>query len=246
MLIAFNFTLVLASSEAATAGIQQQKAVAAEAWTDEALASLAPGSLVIVRSPAVAYRLLAAQIARGERRDVVVVPSQLLERPGLRRRLLALEPALAGLLRETALSGKPTEFALSSLADVRPLYVEVDPRWDPRLLDHMAPRAFWIRYYPHPLGNSDRRDAFDKAQGGFARVSEKATRSGGSEPATRAVLLANLRERAVLFDRLADRVNLARVLESLKGLDPMDPLLEDLGRKLDQKAVSWGPGAGRR
>jgi len=232
MLVAFNFTLVLASSESAAAYAERQSPLAAEAWTDEALASLAPNSLVIVRSEAITYRLLAAQLARGERSDVVVVPITLLERVGLRRRLLALEPALAPLLRETALSGRPGEFALSALADVRPLYVEVDPTWDPRLLDHLAPRAFWVRYTAHPLGNSDRRAALDKGQDGFARVMAKLGPSE-REPATRAVLLSHLRERAWLFDRLADKESLARVLEGLKTLAPSDPLLQEIGPKLD-------------
>lgn len=237
MLVAFNFTLVLASSESAAAGAEQRSPLAAEAWTDEALASLAPNSLVIVRSEAITYRLLAAQLARGERGDVVVVPAPLLERVGLRRRLLALEPALAPLLRETALTGKPSEFALGELADTRPLYLEIDPAWDPRLLDHLAPRAFWIRYYAHPLGNSDRRAALDKGQAGFARVMAKIGSSGEREPATRAVLLSHLRERAGFFDHVADSDSLGRILEGLKALDPSDPLLQELTPKLARHAA---------
>ncbi len=238
MVVAFNFTLVLASSESAAASAERRGPLAAEAWTDEALASLAPDSLVIVRSEALTYRLLAAQLGRGERNDVIVVPASLLERVGLRRRLLGLEPALAPLLRETALSGKPSEFALTTLADVRPLYVEIDPTWDPRVLDHLAPRAFWIRYYPHPLGNSDRRAALDRGQAGFARVLAKVQNSGEREPATRAVLLSNLRERARFFEHVADHDSLGRVLAGLKTLEPGDPLLQELLPKLQHAAVS--------
>jgi hypothetical protein len=238
MLVVFNFTLVFASSESAAAGSERRRPLAAEAWTDEALASLAPNSLVVVRSEAIAYRLLAAQLARGERGDVIVVPAPLLERGGLRRRLLALEPALAPLLRETALRGRASEFALGVLADVRPLYVEIDPAWDPRLLDHLAPRAFWIRYHAHPLGNSDRRAALDKAQAGFTRVLAKIGDSQDREPATRAVLLSQLRERARLFDQLADHDSLGRVLGALKVLSPTDSLLEELTPKLEQRPIS--------
>jgi hypothetical protein len=238
LLVVFNFSLVLASSESPAIASEQHEAMACETWTDEALASIAPGSLLIARSETLIFRLLAAQIVRGERRDVVVVPSPLLERGGLRRRLLALEPELAPLLREIALNGRPSEFALSDLSDVRPLYVELDPTWDPRLLDHLAPRAFWIRYFAHPLGNSDRREAFDKAQSGFDRVVQIAGDNPEHERATRAVLLALVRERAELFDRVHDLSSLGRTLERLKTLEPQDPLLRELGPKLKALLVS--------
>jgi len=236
--VAFNFTLVFASSESAAQRSERESSLAAEAWTDEALASLAPNALVIARSEAITYRLLAAQLVRGERTDVVVVPASLLERVGLRRRLLALEPALAPVLRETALNGRPSEFALGALADVRPLYVEIDPNWDKRLLDHLAPRAFWIRYYAHPLGNSDRRAALDKAQPGFARVLAKVGPEAGDELATRSLLLAHLRDRAAFFDRVTDRDSLARTLEALRSLAPSDPVLLELAPKVHEHAVS--------
>ncbi len=237
LLVAFNFTLVLTSSEAASDEREHSAAAAAEAFTDEALASLAPDALLIARSEAIIYRLLAAQLVRGERRDVVIVPSPLLERGGLRRRLLALEPELAPLLRETALNGRPSEFALSDLSDERPLYVEVDPSWDPRLLDHLAPRAFFIRYYPHPLGNSDRRDALSKAQEGFDRVQAAAFEAAEQQQATRAVLLSLVRERAQLFDRLHDQQSLARTLERLKAIAPEDELLQKLAPKVQAVAL---------
>ncbi len=138
MLVAFNFTLVLGASES-SAQADERHRVAAETFTDQALSSLAPNSLLVARSEAIIHRLLAAQLLSGERPDVLVVPAPLLERGSLRRRLLATEPELGPLLREMALRGEPGEFALSELSDARPLYVEFDPAWT------RASSRTWVR-----------------------------------------------------------------------------------------------------
>src|SRR5690606_21430092 len=64
---------------------------------------------------AAAFRVWAARVARGERPDLLVVPLPLLHRGDTTARLLALEPRLGPLIRELRVSGKPSEYALSSL-----------------------------------------------------------------------------------------------------------------------------------
>jgi hypothetical protein len=236
MLVAFNFTLVLGASESSAQADQKQR-VAAESFTDQALSSLAPNSLLVARSEALIHRLLAAQLLRGERPDVLVVPAPLLERGGLRRRLLAVEPELGPLLREMALRGEPGEFALSELSDARPLYVEFDPEWDSRLLAHLGPRAFFIRYSPHPLGHSDRRAALQKGDEGLERVMKSLGDDPSEERATRAVVISLLRERARLFDAVHDTQALSLSLERLAALDPQDSVLRELYPKLPRRVA---------
>ena len=52
----------------------------------------------------------------------------------MRSRLLAEEPALAPLLRDIALTNRPGEYALSTLADARSLYVELDATSDENVI----------------------------------------------------------------------------------------------------------------
>lgn len=236
MLVAFNFTLVLGASES-SAQAQGGRRVAAETFTDQALASLAPNSLLLVRSEALVHRLLAAQLLNGERRDVLVIPKPLLERGNLRGRLLATEPKLGPLLRDMALRGKPGEYVLSELSDARPLYVEYDPTWDPRLRAYLGPRAFFIRYSPHPLGHSDRRVALQKAEAGLERVLRALGEDPTHERATRAVVIALFRERARLYEAVRDTRALALALERLKVLDPEDAVLRELSAKLPQRVA---------
>jgi hypothetical protein len=236
MLVAFNFTLVLGASES-SAQADQGRRVAAETFTDQALSSLAPDSLLLARSRALIHRLLAAQLLNGQRTDVLVVPAPLLERGSMRRRLLAEEPALGPLLRELALKGEPGEFALSELSDARPLYVEFDPKWDSRLLVHLGPRAFFIRYSPHPLGHSDRKAALSKGEDGLERVMKVLGDGPSEERATRAVVRSLLRERARLFEAVHDTRSLALLLDRLAALDPNDDVLRELLPKLPRRVA---------
>lgn len=228
LLVAFDFTLVFVGSEAAAAATERRVSTASEVWTDEGFRSIPPNGLVLARSEALAWRLWAAQLLRGERPDVLVVPATLLERGALRRRLLESEPALAPLLRDLALGGKPSEFALTTLADARPLFVELDPSWDERLNEHVVPEAFWLRFQSNPVGRSDRTAALERAGRRFERVLRAVTpgdREGGML-ATREVVVAGLRQRALFLLARRDRDTALGTAESLERLSPNDEVAQ--------------------
>jgi len=224
LLVVFDFTLVFVGSEASSAATERRDSVTTEVWTDEGLASLPQNALLLARSEAVAWRLWSAQLVRGERPDVVVVPTALLERGGLRRRLLAEEPALAPLLRDIALAGKPGEYALSTLSDARPLFVELDPSWDERLSEHIVPQSFWLRFRANPVGRSDRNTALARAGRRFDRVVDAVSpdKHGESARATRAVVVAGLRQRALFLAARRDRETALDTAAALERLVPGD------------------------
>jgi hypothetical protein len=146
-----------------------------------------------------------------------------------------MEPALAPLIRDMAVSGQPSEHALSSLADVRPLYVELDPSWDKRLIDHLIPKPFWLRFAPHAYGRSDRTAALEKGRRPFQRVLEVAQSPEHRDRATLIMLGARAREQAVALAALGDRDNVARVMTDLETIDPGQPFLTELETRLRQK-----------
>lgn len=157
LLVVFHITLIALTSEEAGHTSDRSEQLAAEVWTDEALGRLEPRSAILVRSPAVAWRLWAARLVRGERPDIVVIPIPLLNRGRVAASLLASDRSLEPLLRSYALTGEPSEFALSSVADVRPLHVELDRRWSRRIVTHLGVDGMWLEYAPQPLGPSDRK-----------------------------------------------------------------------------------------
>jgi hypothetical protein len=228
LLVAFDFTLVFVGSEASAAATERRVAIASEVWTDEGLRSLPPNGLFFARSEAIAWRLWSAQLVRGERPDVLVVPSTLLERGALRRRLLEAEPALAPLLRDIALGGKPSDYALATLADARPLYVELDASWDERLNEHVVPEAFWLRFQANPVGRSDRAAALERAGRRFERVMRAVTPAdaAGGTLATREVVLSGLRQRALFLLARRDRDTALATAAVLERLAPHDDVAE--------------------
>jgi hypothetical protein len=237
LLVAFDFTLVFVGSEASAQATERRASRANEVWTDEGFSGLPPRALLLARSEALAFRLWAAQLVRGERPDVVVVPVSLLERGALRRRLLAAEPALAPLLRDVALAGRPGEYALSTLADARPLFVELDSTWDERLSEHVVPETYWLRFHANPVGRSDRTLAVARAGSRFERVVGAVTPGESVEGgATRAVVVASLRQRALFLSARRDDETTAQTLDRLVKLEPNDEVAAKLRAELERRA----------
>lgn len=232
LLVVFHFTLAFAAAEDSAYAADRRDQVAADAWTDEALDALPQSALLLVRSEALAYRLWAAQIARGARTDLVVIPEPLLERGNVAAQLLRQEPALSPLVREMALSGAPSEFSLSSLSDARPLFVEIDSRWSKRLLSHLGPRAFFPRFAAHPLGRSDRAQALKEGAEGWERALKIATKPAGRDAATLAVMQSELRDRAKLLTDAGDYEAAEQAVQALFTIDAHDKVAAILTSRL--------------
>jgi hypothetical protein len=232
LLVVFHFTLAFVAAEDSAYAADRREQVAADAWTDEALDALPQSALLLVRSEALAYRLWAAQIARGARTDLIVIPEPLLERGNVARLLLRQEPALAPLVREMALSGAPSEFALSSLSDARPLFVEIDDRWPKRLRDHLGPRAFFPSFAAHTLARSDRAQSLKEGAEGWHRALKVATKPGARDTATLAVMQGELRDRAQLLADAGDHDAAQAAVDLLFTIDPRDTVAATLTARL--------------
>jgi hypothetical protein len=157
--VVFHVTLVAVTCEEAAYAADRSQHHAAEEWTDQALGKLPANAAVLVHSAELTWRLWAAQHLSGQRPDVLVIPAPLLRRGLLPDHLAPSEPRVLDVLRDFALVGQAGEYGLSALADARPLLVELDPRWDERVVGHLAVEGAWLRYAPQMLGESDRPPA---------------------------------------------------------------------------------------
>jgi hypothetical protein len=206
---------ILARSDEASFALEHQQDLGSDAWTDEALAVLPARAIVLARTPSIVERILAAQLAEAIRPDVLVVPLEVTTDPRVVDLLLSTEPRLMPLLRDLAINGRPTENSMSGLADARPLYVEFDPSWDPRLREHLLVLPFFHRVLSQTLGRSDRASVNPDAQRAVTRllgiIDEQrpgvgATLGQRSESTlTRAVIDQRLREQLTLLLALGDR-----------------------------------------
>jgi hypothetical protein len=220
LLVVYGASLVFVSADDASRTAQLRESSLAERWTDEAWLSLPPKSLLLVRSEAVYLRLLASRTLAGSRPDVLLVPTAALDQSSVRLDLVEQEAALVPIVRDVLLAGKPSELALTGLADARPMYVQLDPNWDSRLYPHLVPHAFFSEFSPHPLGRSDRVEGVESASEHFDEVAAAVRATPGRDPATRQMLGASLSERAILLEALGDRVAAAAATDELLALCP--------------------------
>jgi hypothetical protein len=226
---AFAATLVLTRVD--RAALRPPFASAAPLWTDAALARLPQDSLLIVQSPELARRLLAAGVLGEARPDVTLVPSALLAtRIGADPQLS--ERRLAPLLRQLWVNGSPDEYSLSHLADQRPVWVELDPSWDRRVLEHLRPEGPWLRFLPNPLGAAERRAAVEDTRAALRSVVELGGGIEAFDPSTRRVLGESTARQAWLLAALGENDGARRLLRTARHLDPQNRLARGTAREL--------------
>jgi hypothetical protein len=228
----FLFALVTLSAEDSSYVADRHARYPAEVWTDEAFGGAARAEFRAraIRGPGVAFLGCpgSARRASGRRRGAALAPGN----SAFARHVVAVEPAAAALVRDATVRGRPSEFALSSLADARPLTVELDPNWDRRPLEHLVPEPFWLGYSAHPLGRSDRALTLGRGRDAFRRVLGVANAPTERDPATLAALAAQGRAQAATLAALGDRESLPPVLADLKTIDPGGKFVAELERRL--------------
>jgi hypothetical protein len=232
LLAVFHLSAVFVGLDASALLVAQRDSAATDHWTEEALAALPDRAVVLVREPRSALRLLVARRARAERSDLVLAPLALLEHPDFAAAALAEEPALAALIRELAMEGRVGEFSLSSLADARPVVLDVDQQWDPRLLVHVIPGPLWLQFSPTPQGRSDRSTPRVLDRSAWQRVRDVASLAGARDADTLAVLVAAAMQQSVVLATLGDREPLELVLKDLERVDGQQALTTRLRTRL--------------
>ncbi|AKT36479.1 hypothetical protein [Chondromyces crocatus] len=237
LVVMFHVTLVALTSEEAGFAADRGEQMSAEVWVDEALGGLEPRAAILVRSPAMAWRLWAARLSRGERPDVLVIPIPLLNRGRVALSLLLQEPTLEPLLRDFALTGEPSELGLSSLADVRPLHVELDRSWSRKLLSHLSVDGLWLEYAPEPLGPSDRKLAAAESVVPLRRTLAALSEATMPDASTSAVLAETLRGHSSVIGMLGERVVAQTFLDTTRQLSGQDPFVVGRPIRLAQTGV---------
>jgi hypothetical protein len=233
LVVIFNLTLVAVTAERAAFCVDRSGARGASAYADEALRRLPPNAMVLARSNAVMWRLLADCIVSGARPDVVLVAYPLVGRARVANQVLAAEPSASVLLRDMVMEGTPGEHGVSRVADRRPLFVELDPLWDARVAVHLAPSGLWLQLHPQPLGRSDRRMAIEGSAQPFARMMALVRATETADPATEAVVLTVARQQTVAAALARDVQATRDLLERLAAVAPSDLFVRAMRQRLD-------------
>ena len=187
-------------------------------FTEEAFWVLPRRSLLLLRRRELAYRAWASWLAEGLRPDILIVTPERLQRNPDANRLLAMEPAMAPLIREMVIRGKPSEYALSQLADARPLFVELDPTWDVRLREHLGARGLWSEFHSQTLGRSDRYTVMATTRPPVDRVIDVCKSTVPPDATTLHMVSLHLKEQAAVFATFGDRPGLFPLLDELEHI----------------------------
>jgi hypothetical protein len=212
--VAFHITLVALISEQAGEAADRSLQRGAEEWTDSALGDIDPSAAILVRSPQKLFRIYEAQLVEGARPDVVVVPVRLLGRGSVSGDLLTREREIEPLVRSIALTGSSDEFSLSKLADVRPLFVELDKAWDTKETSHLTISGLWLRFAPEPLAAADRKMSSDVSTVAVERLLASVAPDAWPDPSSVHVAEDVVRQEVTLLVRIGD-THTAGILLSL-------------------------------
>jgi len=216
----------LAGAEDSLRTLERTNTLGAQTWTDEALLQLPPGSLILTNSPSWGRRLLAAQ-ATGSRPDLLVVPLDTVSTSGSIAHWLEQEPALEHLLRDLTISDAPSERALTRLVDKRPLFVEPNKDWDPRILEHLIPGAPLVQVSSHALAHSDRLAALDRLVETQTLVQSSCAAGITPDHASQHIFEEGLDSLAEILAAVRDRRAVTK-LETLRGSEPGLPYEEQV------------------
>jgi hypothetical protein len=156
---------------------------------------------------------------------VVIVPVALLDRGAVASSLASKRHELEPLLRSYALTAEPSEFALSKLADVHPLRVELDRTWSKRLVGHLAVDGLWLEYASQPLGPSDRKRSNAIALAPVRRLLAVIQSASVPDPPTASLVVETLRAEASVMSTLGDFGAADEYLERVGELADHEPSL---------------------
>jgi Protein of unknown function (DUF2723) len=107
--------------------------------------SLPPRAIVLAHNPQTIFRYWGGEAEELNRPDVTMIPLPLLSYPSLVDRLVKNEPELTPLLRAYVLEGSLNVAEVQSLAALRPVYVEMDVRVTPEMMDLLIPEQLYYR-----------------------------------------------------------------------------------------------------
>ncbi len=235
LVFVLHIGVLLLGAERARQELDRRSVSATRQWTHEAFERLPAGSLLLAQDAAVAWRFWAEQASGGLRPDVLVVPRPLLAHGGLAAQLLSREPQLGPLIRDVAIQGAAGEFALSQLADARPLMVELNPSWDRRLVAHLTPQNLWLRFAPHALGSSDRDRGVDSAERSIRRVLRYAQPLHGTDWTTLGHLRSEIFDQGSAVALTGDKGVGERLLDHLRQVAPSTPETQLLVERLSER-----------
>lgn len=189
-------------------------------------------SVVLVHNPQTIFRYWGGEAEEGSRPDVTMVPLPLLTYPKLVDRFVTNEPELKPLLRSYVLDGRLSASELQSLAALRPVFVEMDVRVDPELMDLIVPEQLYYRVLTADTTDVDETSAMQAHTEQWADIYTRIPRP--IEPYTKTQLLWRHYADSLYFAGVGDTHAALRTVAAGLALNPHARELQRLREALKE------------
>lgn len=194
-----------------------------DAFDDALRRDLPPEAVVFVFYPQTAFRFWGGQAEDGARPDVTIVAVPFLSYPGAIDRLANEHHELAPVLRSYALSGHLTLPELQTLANQRPVLIEMDPFVPESVRDALAPNGAYFELLPGGTTDGDEREGRRAARRTFLRLAQLIDPVVDDE--TRAQVVWRQFQFATYFARFGDLESARACLAVARRFAPEDQAL---------------------
>ncbi len=235
-LSAAALTLTLATrADPANPSQEGPRGIARAVFVEESLVRLPPAALVLVETRASHLAMLTARYLSGVRPDLLTVPLYFAHSDRFSAELLHNEPMILPLIRDLSVNGRPSEFALSQLADRRGVFVELTSAIDAPLREHILPRGLWGEVMAHAVARSDRGLAVQASRSSLARILRVLGGEQHEDLELTRMVAHRVKEQILFLLAFGDRGPVPELLEQYRALMPTDPWPTLVTRAMEDK-----------
>lgn len=193
---------------------------ATDTFDEERLRRLPPHAVVVVHDPQTAFRHWSVQAVERLRPDVTLVPIPFLGYPGVVDALVARDPDVAALVRGHLLEGELRQPDVQSLASLRPVLIELDPRVPSALYETLVPSGLLYEVVDAGATESDVLEAVGSHRAALARLYAHLGEAVEEEAETRNQLLWRHYMDALYFAAQGAREPARAALQQALALQP--------------------------
>jgi hypothetical protein len=201
--------------------------------------ALPPRALLLAYAPQTIFALWGAESEDQARPDLVIVPMPFISYPGMMESLEGTAKESRDLLRGYLRTQQLQQVEIESLAAIRPVFVEMDPRVSPELYQSLAPAGLFFETLAGGATPTDERIGARRQQELFTRLYARLGEQS-EEPATRESLLWHHFNDALYYLGYGDRKAARIALDFAKKIQPRAEPLTAMEKALEQAPLK-GP-----
>lgn len=194
-----------------------------DAFDDALRRDLPPRAVLFAHSPTTYFRYVGGEAEEHARPDVTVVPMAFLAYPNEVDKLATAHPELAPVLRSLALEGRFSLPELQTLANDRPVLIELDPRVGAEIRDALAPNGLYFELLPGGATDGDEAEGRRSARRANARIARLV--DPALDPETQVQIVWRQYQAAVYYAGYGDLESARACLTVASGFAPHDVTL---------------------